>query len=403
MTARLSPLLRDSVVKHPESVGLAIDIVWPEAGTIQRYYTKWRLLQFPYENWITSTTPATEYSLPQGHLIIDGRIIGKLPADVRDSEILKEIFGSQRLFAFPSNLPGMDYTLANHGEGHQARTSNSILELIPRHVFGNGPEFDLPFSLISDCIHWIYIRTGILEARRKPHIWKTRGGNWIVDIHSRRAQRRQSILVDPFSRLARSISQIFLHFEYSCRLTIFQPPRGKLSVELKQLDLDFFVNDKGLLQCRQLGSVVDPNQDPGTLYGLQSMMVLRDVWDRSQRSIIIPLGQVFAKRHHNHVLVSQLHAFTSYFLPDPLTNRTGIEEALACLQSGYCQPWTPLATDLVTILTSILNLTPRREYYPKDKQCQQIISWDPQLTTCIQHDAFQLIVTNIINKSQRLS
>ncbi|KKK12285.1 hypothetical protein ARAM_007521 [Aspergillus rambellii] len=308
MTARLSPLLRDSVVKHPESVGLAIDIVWPEAGTIQRHYAKWRLLQFPYENWITLTTPATEYSLPQviyfhlleGHLVIDGRTIGKLPADVRDSEILKEIFGSQRLFAFPSNLPGMDYTLANHGEGHQvhlgyrnkqlviqARTSNSILELIPRHVFGNGPEFDLPFSLISDCIHWIDIRTGILEARRKPHIWKTRGGNWIVDIHSRRAQRRQSILVDPFSRLARSISQIFLHFEYSCRLTIFQPPRGKLSVELKQLDLDFFVNDKGLLQCRQLGSVIDPNHDPGTLYGLQSMMVLRDKTKGHTRDMLL--------------------------------------------------------------------------------------------------------------------
>lgn len=37
-----------------------------------------------------------------------------------------------------------------------------------------------------------------------------------------------------------------------------------------------------------------------------------------------------------------LHAATSFVLPDPLTGRTGTEEALHCLTSGSCQPWTPL-------------------------------------------------------------
>ena len=39
-------------------------------------------------------------------------------------------------------------------------------------------------------------------------------------------------------------------------------------------------------------------------------------------------------------------------VPDPLTGRTGAEEALHCLQSGYCQPWTPLGPSPLNSLMS---------------------------------------------------
>lgn len=85
---------------------------------------------------------------------------------------------------------------------------------------------------------------------------------------------------------------------------------------------------------------------------------------------------------------AQLHAYTSFFLPDPLTGRTGTEEALQCLQSGGCQPWEPLRAPGQEVLATLADLTPRRSYYPKELKTQQTVSWNPHLTTTIQHESF---------------
>lgn len=460
MVARMSVLLRTGVMKYPMSIGAAIDAAWPGVDGKERTYNSWRLLLAPHEDWAMSTTIPSEGSRSQtlyfhileGHFVVDGKTIGKLPADIRDSHILKELFGNQRLFALPSNLPGMDHVLLNRADEHQihlgyragnlviqARAFRTVLELVPREVFGDGPAFDLPYSLISDCIHWADLSTGRVEIRPKPRIWKRRDGNWSIDIRARKAlrtnaQRDTLSLIDPFSQLAQMISQIFLHFEHPARLTIQQSSNG-ITVDLKRMDLTFFVTRGGQLKCQQLGAIVDRNQDPGTFYGLQSMLVLKDINDWSQRSIIIPLGKARYRRHRSHVLLeiehtgnymrytintvlqrlecpadpqllyskAYLHALTSHLLPDPLTGRTGTQEALACLQSGYCQPWQPLRPDPISILVSIAKLTPHRTYYPKDKRCQQIVSWDSHLTANIQHEGFQVAVEVIIKKSQRLS
>ncbi|KAL4873947.1 hypothetical protein BDV12DRAFT_191814 [Aspergillus spectabilis] len=460
MAAMMASLLRDGAMEYPTSLGGAIDTVWPSAGSKQRSYEEWKLLSPPYDNWATSTTNASNDDLQQtfylhileGHLVVDGQTIGKLPADIRDSEILKELFGSQRLFALPSNIPGMLYALANRAEGHQihlgyrneqlviqARTFRSTLELVPRGVFGTAPSFDLPFTLISECIHWINLQTGVIEIRQKPHIWRRKESNWTIDIRTREAQRKKSTLVDPFSPFAQIISRVFLHFEHAGRLTIHQN-FGKLTrvwVDLKLLNLEFCITNGGQLKCMQLGAVVDLDQDPGTFYGLQSMLVLRGLDERSQRSIIVPHGEIRTERHRSHVLVridhtgrytkytinnvlqrlecpadpellytkALLHALTSHMLPDPLTGRTGTQEAFACLQSGQCQPSIPLTHNSNSLrpLMALAGLTPRREYYPKDKQCQQTVSWSLHLTATIQHEGFQGVVDAIIVKSERLA
>lgn len=90
-------------------------------------------------------------------------------------------------------------------------------------------------------------------------------------------------------------------------------------------------------------------------------------------------------------------------IPDPLTGRTGTEEALACLQSANCMPWMPFDVRSMEILTRISILTPQREYYPKDKRHQQDVHWDPNLTTTIQHDAYQPVVECIMKRSEQLS
>ena len=457
MTARMSPMLRLLMKAYPKSLEVAIDTVWPEADNTPRVYSHWEMLPTPYEGLVKSTVQAAENTVPQvfhyhlleGHLWINGQPLGKLPDEIRNSEVLKELFGNQRLFARPSNLPGMNYVLGVYIKGHQihigyrkdqlvikARGQGKILEFVPRHMFGNGSHFDLPGSLVFDCVHWIDLQSGILEVRRRPHIWTERQGNWSISIRDCRATRRgTSTLVDPNSKIFNQIAQIFRNFEQPHMLTVFQPWKGNLAVELKRMDLTFYVNNRGLLQCRQLGVEVDPNQDAGTLYGLQSMLVMRSVPNRSQRRVITTLGQVHYRRQGMHVAIqvendgsygsyliddvlgrlhsppeprlithkAQLHALTSSFIPDPLTGRTGTEEALCCMQSGYFQPWIPMNAARMEMLRMLSRLTPRREYYPKDKKLQQIIHWDPELTVTIQHDAYQPVVDSIINMSERLS
>ncbi|RAL03936.1 DUF3638 and DUF3645 domain-containing protein, partial [Aspergillus ibericus CBS 121593] len=374
---------------------------------------------------------------------------GKLPADIRDSETLKALFGNQRLIAFPSNQPGMSYALALQREGHQihlgyrgkdlvirACKADMVLELVPRSVFDNGRSIDLPTPLVHDCVHWLDLRSGIIEARRSPAIWKERAGNWKIHVRTRKAQRGSSLLVDPHSRLAASIAKIFMHFEQPSMLTIYQPAVFTLSVELKRMNLSFHVNmQKRLLQCKQLAAEIDPNQDAGTWYGLQSMLVLRNVHNRSQRSVITTLGKIEYRRQGIHVLVrkgnngdygryriddvlgrlqgsadplqlytkAQLHAYTSFTLPDLLTGRTGTEEALACLGSAYSQPWTPLSQNIVDLLQTISHLTPLRQYYPKEAKRQQAVTWNQHLTTVIQHEGYRPVIELILSRSNRLS
>jgi hypothetical protein len=102
-------------------------------------------------------------------------------------------------------------------------------------------------------------------------------------------------------------------------------------------------------------------------------------------------------------LKAQYHAYTSFALPDPLTGRTGTEEALHFLSSGICQPWSPLTDGQNRGLLWIARLTPRREYYPVHLKVMQKTLWDPNLTTNIQNDCFRIFIDAIHKKSADLA
>jgi hypothetical protein len=187
-------------------------------------------------------------------------------------------------------------------------------------------------------------------------------------------------------------------------------------------------------------------EDAGTWYGLSSKIVLTEVLRDSQakqhivpphprRSIVVPMGAMLYERHEPHVevkvdndgaygiftinnilqrvdcqaeprllyLKAQYHAFTSFVIPDPLTGRTGTEEALHLLRSGICQPWSPLTEGQSRGLIWISKLTPHREYYPTYLKVMQKTFWDPHLTTNIQHDCFRAFVDAIHKRSEELA
>jgi hypothetical protein len=210
-------------------------------------------------------------------------------------------------------------------------------------------------------------------------------------------------------------------------------PRAGLAVVIQQLQLTFSVNQKQRLFSPQLGLEIDPNQDAGTWYGLKSKLVCCSGDNPLRRTVLVPLGHLYAARSGCHVTVNiaqdgsygkfaindtlgridcaaeptlvytkaLLHAYTSFLLPDPLTGRTGAEESLDWLQSGICRPWTVLV-DQAPILSRIASLTPVREYYPRDLKVMKTDRWNEHLTNHMQHPLYRRVVEEIMAISKDL-
>ncbi|KAE8322528.1 hypothetical protein BDV39DRAFT_209670 [Aspergillus sergii] len=456
MTVSMHGLLLSTIQSHPESLQHAISSVWPDTADRPRMYHPWRSIR-KSDMWMVSTAAASEVSRPQlvhyhileGHLLVDLKPVGKLPAEIRAANSVQELFGAQQLLVFPSPLKDMTYVLSTLKHGHQihfglqegkvvirARVRGTTLQFLEKTVFGIGTMADVPTPLLDEHFHWLDLTSGEVEFRRRAHMWwHKRPRNWMLNLATRQVARGQSLLVDPHSKLFHKIAGVFEHFETTDRLVAFQPVRNNLTVELRRMDLDFTVNGNGNLLCRQLRSEVDPNQDAGTWYGLESKIILRDNENHQRRSIIVPIGSIQYRRYEPHVLVrvvndgrygrylidstlgrlecppepilaftkAQLHAFTSFPLPDTLTGRTGTEEALSCLASAQSQPWTLLGPAQCVPLQTIARLTPVREYYPSHLKRQQDVTWDDNLTMTIQHDQYRPVIEGILAKAKRLS
>ncbi|KAM3074144.1 hypothetical protein ACMFMG_003034 [Clarireedia jacksonii] len=349
-------------------------------------------------------------------------------------------------------MAGFPYILSLTRENHQiyvgfrdkclvvrACFRNKILELIPREVFGTTGSFDLPNSLLRDCVHWFDLSTGLLEIRQKPDVFRSKPANWTLNVRQRFAYRRTVRLVDPCSPTFRKVQRIFDHFEIPQELTIYQPKARALSVELKRLALRFFVNRRGLLESPQLQAEISDDQTCGVWEGLRSKLILRDIINSRSRSILVPMindrDDLSYKLHGIHMAISirntgaygrfninsvlgrldcpaepwllyqkaLLFALTSFILPDELTGRTGTEEALALLKSPQYEPWTTLPRPPFICLLMIADVSPKHEYYPKDGNTLQRTWYDNDLATCIQFDGYRSIVQNILGLHENIS
>ncbi|OAA53143.1 hypothetical protein ISF_08984 [Cordyceps fumosorosea ARSEF 2679] len=458
-----STAIRAWTLANTEALGTIINETWADAGGSNlRSFSEWTSCEDG--EWLTSRTAATalvssqtvHYHPLRGHLLIDGKALGRLPLDIRQDAGLVELFPGQHLLTRSSGVAGMEYQIINgsaaHHEVHvglrhgsvviRARTFSHLLEYIPRDMFRGDAEPDLPTGLIDGCVHWLNLQTGELEMRRKPSIWAPKSSNWVLNVRNRTAVRGRfreggTRLVEPQSRLGRTIADIFRHFEDPGNLTIYQPLSdvGRLSVEIKRLEMRFFVNRKGLLQSIQLKSEIDPVQDVGTLHGLQSKIVLRNTANPRRKSVMVPIGSGCAwQRDGPHVAVrvenqgiyalfavdpvlgrlkcapepallylqALLHALTSFPLPDELTGRTGTEEACRCLTAARGQPWKSLNVLPKAMLAMIQNVSPKRKYYPPTMRLYQRVAWDDSLTATIQHEQLDVLAAEILHQSDIL-
>ncbi|KAI1808649.1 hypothetical protein F4811DRAFT_569460 [Daldinia bambusicola] len=464
MMYNLQDQIHLSIQAHGQSALLTtLRVLWPAAESKCIYN-----ITFEADNWLQvelvgcDGVEIASYNYLFGILLVNGQPLGRLPTDPESTIILEELFGSQTsLMKFPSSSPGMTHVLAFKKEGYhthigydgqdtiiRAIKGSQVLELIPRKVFRNGTSFDLPAHLIDNCIHWLDLVSGIIEIRPKSkNIWREHRYNWKLDITTSMCTRftptprLKETLVDPYSPLFIRVSKIFTWFERAIHLTIYQPS-GKyaLTVEMPRMQLKWFVNSSNLLQSSHLQAEIDSCQSIGTWYGFDSKLVCRNLKDPLERFVLVPLGPLKARRRGCHVQVyveshnlptavylrfminktlgrvesaaeptlvykrAEIHAFTSFILPDPLTGLTGVESALGILTSGISQPWSPLiGVSTISILHSISCLSPVREYYPADLKVMKKETWDDMLPTMIQRDEFRILVSQIISQSNRLA
>ncbi|KAK4543620.1 hypothetical protein LTR36_005265 [Oleoguttula mirabilis] len=191
------------------------------------------------------------------------------------------------------------------------------------------------------------------------------------------------------------------------------------------------------LRCKEFPKmIVDPHQSLGALVGLENKLLLRQ--DRGPRVLLILDGTISHGRGNDNSIASvtvekaaagkfhtfrvddslgrligngnlqsklflaYLHGLTSYCLPDPLTGKTGTEQALSILRSADVRSFAQLTEENIALLHQSAALTPVRGYYPAHERVMQTVSWSCKLGFLAQHAGFRTEVESILAQAGRL-
>ncbi|KAG1894568.1 uncharacterized protein F5891DRAFT_1255076 [Suillus fuscotomentosus] len=462
----LEPIIRQYVEQHREGLDCAIVKIWDS----YRPGTPWRALRAPNSRWLMTQTAPSHSQLPQdvhidlisGCLLIDGKQLGRLPSKIVQHPTYRSIFGGQVLDIIPADIRGMEYATRGNFCDHQVSFAlldsndliirakhiehdSPILQLIPSHKFVE----DLPTPLVVGHTHWLNLQTNEIEIRPAGNAWKVSSDNWVLrfDVSGSSTAQNSSgaTLVDIRSQTWDMISKRLRPLEdvnfimVTCNQASSSTP--SLKADLPRYGLEFFIDDDGELQSRNMRNmVVDAIQSSGTMLGLVNQLILRpklQVADEHPRTVIIPDGHISysADGHHVRVTIAPegtrvtyqsyrvdtdlccltgnvgltsklyqalLHAVTSGCLPDPLTGRTGTEEALHLLNSAACRSFMKLRSRDTDLLREISSLSTRRVWYPIHLQKMQTISWSC-LAPLAQHHGFHPAAKSIMDYGMKLS
>ena len=435
----------------------AVQLIWSDYAADS---PQWIWLSPPNERWLQKTTSSAEghgpqtvsYNVLEGELLVSGRPLGRLPSEYNRSELYVRIFGSQIFHVFASNMHGMLFMTARSIEGHQIHfgkrdgnflirlcNGTKIWEAVPHEKLRD----DFPSFFVDDYLHWLDLSTNVLEFRPFNKLFVS-NTEWKLDFNRRSGsflRNSNRKLVDVRSKTVSSINRLFSRLEVPAYIHVTTSSECLIDIDLPRLGLRFFLNQDGHLECRELRKIIDPDQHIGTLVGLKSKMVLceRAKYARQlDRIVIIPTGLVSVSRHESHVVVSisnesrhvdylrfqvdsilgrlrgdgglrtwlsqaYLHALTTNILPDPLTGRTGTEEALSILKAQIKQVWKPLDDEEAATADLLAALTPRRIYYPQHLQVMQQVEWSSKLSFIAQHDDFVSLCARLVESGNRFA
>ena len=322
---------------------------------------------------------------------------------------------------------------------------SEIIELIPHETL----EGDLPAVLIKGHAHWLNLSTFVMEIRPLDSLWEASSENWKIDCTPGNYRMRKGLesLVDIRSQSWGMVSSLLRPLGTPQDLIISVSPIDpsqttsslKLAVLCPRYDLSFYVDEDGDLQSHNIrGMVYDENQSIGTLFGLANQLVLRpkiqdvNTVELIPRCVLIPDGEISFQMGGHHVRVeitthcsvlkrvtyqtykvntdlgcltgnagltsklycAYLHALTSGCSVDPLTGRSGTEEALSILRSASCCSNVGFSSRDAELLGLIASICPSRTWYPKESV--QKVEWRDLPTNSQNHELY--VLTKAIKK-----
>ena len=331
----------------------------------------------------------------------------------------------------------------------QASNSITTYELLPARLFRGK----FPDRFVDEYVHWFNFDSINVEFRPINEPWNTLSSEqWLLIKNSDdpmwwlKQPKNGSVLISVNSNTAKALSGVFSPLAMPLRIhTTFQPSSTSLEIEIPRIPLAFTLDAKKLsLQSREFrGMFVDSDQSLGTLIGFRNKLMLTNN-ENSDRMALMLEGEVsYGKQSlliqeqewEDHVDVSidlnsllklhpfrvdcqlqrlvgngslesslfsaYIHALTSFCLPDPLTRKTGTEQALGILRSAAVHSFDSLSPENTNLLVRIASLTPKREYYPRYETVMQSVNWSVQLSFLSQHPSFHTIVTSIFDHAKR--
>ncbi|KAI6041745.1 hypothetical protein EDC04DRAFT_2892829 [Pisolithus marmoratus] len=458
----LEELIGTMILEGNGGIDLGIEHVWP----VYRRAAPWQRAGTDDCSWFTTKThgSATQcsqqvhFNVLNGTLLVDGRPVGRLPDEIRTDPIFTLLFGAQAPDVLPGDMPGMEYATRGLINGYRVyfrmetqgliirakrEADPDVFELIPRGKL----ESDFPAGLVENHVHWLNLTTKFLEVRPIENVWKASHDNWKLHFSpgNHAMTKRDARLFDVRSQTWRMLSERLQPLENSQNL-IITLENSNTVVDSPRCGLSFFINDAQELECRYpRGMVYDECQSAGTLIGLANKLVLRPkanlADEDAQRLILVPEGDVSIARQGDHVKVTinipgparkrfrcqifridtgfgclvgnaslasnlyraYLHAVTSRPCSvDPLTRRTGTEEALSILRSAACQSFMKVDSRSAKLLCRIAELTTPRTWYPKHLTRMQTVHWLVGLPVASQHHGFYRLCSYIKKIQQQL-
>lgn len=459
---KLEPYVQQLLPLHGAGLNSAVQHIWN--GVVLG--PDWTAFSRESSSWVQNKTIPSEgghsqtvyFNLLSGHMLVDGKSVGKVPYNIRSTSLFNQIFGSSVLRVFASDIPGMECRVSQHIEGNEvhlglrgrsiiikARVNGRVLQALPQSTFKGS----LPYHFVHSFHHWLDEWTGDIEFRPLDHPWQTSSNNWRMtfsDLNFATARARLRLgsrsLIEPSSVIGKQVTSILsvLDTAANCHITLDSCCPYQLEVELRRYNLHFAVTMDGELRSLEFNAIVDPDQNIGTMVGLNNKLVLRNAVPAGcpeERQVLIPFGEVVVRRDGSHVNIkvqdaegpkrhhfvysldrhlrklrgaqdtlsllyqAYIHAFTSFCLPDPFTGTTGIEQAIGILKGASLFTSSPLSKQEITLLENIAALTPSREFYPQHLKVMQSVTWNANLPAYSQHDDFVLAVQAILEHRQK--
>ncbi|KAF6791741.1 hypothetical protein CMUS01_16205, partial [Colletotrichum musicola] len=435
----------------------AIRACWPAynpSGT-------WGILSEKHDCWLVSYTASSSpqsvhFGLVSGEFLVDGVPLDHLPASYRKHPAYRTLFGRLSLDIMPSPVPGMQYSSTADYAGHEVHVALNAMPDLLVHAVRGGKKFDLvpshyldgrfPTSFVKRHVHWYNHDEGCVEFcdirtpwEHSAVNWKLRrcedGSGWVLS-------RDEDVLVGLNTASSRLLAKILEPLETAAWIHVILRNSKTVFIDIPRSGLEFTLKPgtSDVVSRQYRGMSVDTLQSIGTLVALRDKLVLKTNQESDsvlppRRKVLVLEGKVSYVGTNNYVKVSigkgtgqkahaydvddklgrlvsngsrqsklflsYLHALTSFCLPDPLTGKTGTEEALTILTSASLRSFDCLAAENVEMLERLARLTPGRTYYPRHERVMQTVEWDNNLSPLSQSGLFLERVRSIFEDESR--